>query len=206
MLSNTTNSVKRAAVVARNIPKELFEVWMNLSFAEFLSKRVQTMAIGISTVCSATAPPLEAYCVTTKFTATKRSGGGSGPSRPDQIKMMMPARQPLRLQQLILPLVLLFFTTLVTPVAAMDNQIVLATYPIPNNYRVFDPNPPPGVTLQVPSGTIGTFILIAARCLSTMVMNVLGPLMGMSSVLWFIMRNDAAIKPSLSWASVFPHT
>jgi len=55
---------------------------------------------------------------------------------------------------------------------------------------------------RLPFGLVGTYMLVVAGLLTTTAQTLLGPLMGVSSVLWFIMRNDAAIKPSISWTYV----
>jgi hypothetical protein len=90
-----------------------------------------------------------------------------------------------------LPMALMLFATLIGPVAALDNDIVLQQYPGTN---MIVPHPEP----HLPLGLIGTYVLIVAGLLTT-AKKLLGPLMGISSVLWFIMRNDAAIKPGTAW-------
>lgn len=97
------------------------------------------------------------------------------------------------LARLKTPLTLVLFVTLIGPAAALDNEIILAQYP--------------GATMMAPDRRaqmqmefLGTYILFVTTLLTATSKNLLGPLMGISSVLWFIMRNDAAIKPTISWA------
>ncbi|KAF2826156.1 hypothetical protein CC86DRAFT_406450 [Ophiobolus disseminans] len=51
---------------------------------------------------------------------------------------------------------------------------------------------------RLPVNLAGTYMLVIAGLVTT-AQDLLGPLMGVSSVLWFIMRNDAAIEPSIAW-------
>ncbi|KAF2855326.1 hypothetical protein T440DRAFT_464600 [Plenodomus tracheiphilus IPT5] len=48
-----------------------------------------------------------------------------------------------------------------------------------------------GITLRV--------LLMIGQCLFIFSGSIMGPLMGITSVLWLIMRNDTAIDPKLSW-------
>ena len=116
--------------------------------------------------------------------------------------LLSPRIRPLA-RTIFVPLTLLLvFTNLVVPVAAMDNQIALAPYPVQNTYGIFTANPPPGFPIRVPFASIGTMAFFAIGYMVTMASQMLGPLMGVTSVLWFIMRNDAAVQPSFSWAYV----
>lgn len=104
---------------------------------------------------------------------------------------------------IFIPLTLfLVFANLVVPVTAMDNQIALAPYPVQNAYDVFAANPPPRFPIRIPLASIGTMAYFAVGYMVTMASQMLGPLMGVTSVLWFIMRNDAAVQPSFSWVYV----
>jgi hypothetical protein len=107
-----------------------------------------------------------------------------------------------RLHKLFLPLVILIFCTLVDPVVTSGNQIAFAAVPtlISHEPGVFLPEPTPHAYARPPLGSIVSFILVAVSCVSAMAKSMLGSLMGVSSVLWFVMRNDSAIRPSLSWA------
>lgn len=49
------------------------------------------------------------------------------------------------------------------------------------------------------SGVFIGFIMAIPGCMSLALTSLLGPLMGTSSVLWFIMRNDEAVKPRFAW-------
>ena len=117
---------------------------------------------------------------------------------------LSPRIRPLA-KTIFVPLTLfIFFTNLIVPVAAMDNQIALAPYPVQNAYGVFTANPPPRFPIRIPLATMGTMAFVAVGYLMTMAGQMLGPLMGVTSVLWFIMRNDAAVQPSFSWAYLSP--
>jgi len=91
------------------------------------------------------------------------------------------------------PATLMLFASFVGSAAANDNEIALAQY---TGANMIAPDPRPRIQL----GLVATYILVVTGLLTTTMKNLLGPLMGISSVLWFIMRNDAAIKPSISWA------
>jgi hypothetical protein len=92
-----------------------------------------------------------------------------------------------------MPLALILTAALIGPASALDNEIALQPYAGASTMMP-DPN------IRFPIGLVGTYALIATGLLTTTTKNLLGPLMGISSVLWFIMRNDAAIKPSASWS------
>ena len=49
------------------------------------------------------------------------------------------------------------------------------------------------------SNAVATSMLLAGHRVVSASVTLVGPLMGISSVLWFVMRNDAAIKPKSSW-------
>jgi hypothetical protein len=58
-----------------------------------------------------------------------------------------------------------------------------------------------GVVLMVLAASIG--IVLASRCrIRGTMKSLLGPLMGVTSVLWVMMRNDPAVRPELSWMYV----
>ncbi|KAF2443746.1 hypothetical protein P171DRAFT_522244 [Karstenula rhodostoma CBS 690.94] len=81
---------------------------------------------------------------------------------------------------------------LIAPAAAMDDQLVLGrAFPIPD-VEVH----------QVPMIAIGTLTSMLFLCggyLMGAARSLVGPLMGVSSVLYFMMRNDAAVEPVLAW-------
>jgi hypothetical protein len=68
------------------------------------------------------------------------------------------------------------------PTRALDNEMT----------------PDPGT--RIPIGLVGTYALIVAGLLTSTTKSLLGTFMGISSVLWFIMRNDAAIGLRASWS------
>lgn len=97
----------------------------------------------------------------------------------------------------------LLILLLAVPTAAIDydgNAIVSHYRPsyIPpegNQARVF-------VEYHVPRLAVGaasTVLLFISGYMIGAVRTLLGPLMGITSILWFIMRNDPAVKPGLSW-------
>lgn len=90
------------------------------------------------------------------------------------------------------PLAFMLFLMLIGSARALDNDIALQPYPA----NMIAPDPGHRASI----GLVGTYALVVAGLLTTTAASLLGPLMGVSSVLWFIMRNDAAIKPSASWA------
>jgi hypothetical protein len=99
--------------------------------------------------------------------------------------------------------VLIILTNIVVPVTAMDNQISMASYPAQNTHGISMANPTPGYPMRGFLVSTGTMAFVIVGYVVTMTSQMLGPLMGITSVLWFIMRNDAAIRPSFSWSYVF---
>ncbi|KAF2267604.1 hypothetical protein CC78DRAFT_530695 [Lojkania enalia] len=76
----------------------------------------------------------------------------------------------------------IFWLTLPLPVVAFgDDHYVLAHIPTRYDGR-----------LLAFFFVIGSYVVILSK-------NSLGPLMGISSILWVMMRNDPAISPKLSW-------
>ncbi|KAF2121195.1 hypothetical protein BDV96DRAFT_205793 [Lophiotrema nucula] len=89
-----------------------------------------------------------------------------------------PCLQPLSSPRLLTALLFLSFAL---PVSAVDDDLyALAHAPI-RQHR----------------STITAFVLLAYAVLLTR--KALGPSMGISSILWVMMRNDPAISPKLSW-------
>lgn len=99
--------------------------------------------------------------------------------------------------------VLIILTNIVVPVIAMDNQISMASYPVQNSHGISMANPTPGYPMRGFLVSTGTMAIVIVGYMVTMASQMLGPLMGITSVLWFIMRNDVAIRPSFSWSYVF---
>jgi len=82
----------------------------------------------------------------------------------------------------------------IAPVAAMENQALSRERIVP----VTNPRFP----YQTPAFAISSFtgmLIFCAACLLGTLKGWLGPLMGITSVLWFIMRNDPAVRPRLAW-------
>ena len=134
--------------------------------------------------------------------ATKQLRGTTAPRIPfseASTSLFFQRLRPL-IKTIFVPLAIFFVVTnLVVPVAAMDNQMALAPYPVQNAYGAFAANPPPRFPLRVPLTSLGATTFLAAGSLLAMASQMLGSLMGVTSVLWFIMRNDAAVQPSFSW-------
>lgn len=87
-------------------------------------------------------------------------------------------------------IVALTCASLIVPAKAMDHSLAMET-----SMAVFDPNQSPTVAIGTCTGILfilGGHFMGAAK-------NMVGPLMGISSVLYFMMRNDTAVKPSLAW-------
>lgn len=112
--------------------------------------------------------------------------------------MRTPARAPIKFRGRLcetrarLPiwlLVMLVVLALASPVAAADED-VYASFRIPTNHRhscrhLIGP-------ILVLLTFLGQYVLVFSGTL-------VGPLMGMTSMLWLIMRNDVAIDPKVSW-------
>jgi hypothetical protein len=77
---------------------------------------------------------------------------------------------------------------LVTPAAALDEPFALssATASQHHNHRL-------------PIGLFLTLLILIGQHAVTFSGTLVGPLMGIASVLWLMMRNDAAISPKASW-------
>ena len=91
----------------------------------------------------------------------------------------------------------LTFAALVAPTAAMDQQLVLGSGPFAFPEAV-GPHQIPPIAIGTCTGMLflwGGYFMGAAK-------SVVGPMMGITSVLYFMMRNDEAVKPVLAWAYV----
>jgi hypothetical protein len=95
--------------------------------------------------------------------------------------------------KLQIPLAFILVAALISPASAIEDEIALQGY---HDTTATQPDAGP----QFPLSLIGTYVLFVVGLVITATTNFSGPLMGISSVLWFMMRNDAAIKPSISWA------
>jgi hypothetical protein len=93
--------------------------------------------------------------------------------------------------QLLLAIILI--ATLIGPASALDDQIPLHAYPVSTPSS---PDLGPRMSICL----VGTYIITVTGLVATATKSLSGPLMGISSVLWLMMRNDAAVKPSISWA------
>ncbi|KAL5420297.1 hypothetical protein PMIN06_003085 [Paraphaeosphaeria minitans] len=81
---------------------------------------------------------------------------------------------------------------LIAPVAAIDDQLVVGrAFPVPDMgiYQA------PTIAL----GTLTSMLFLRLGHLMGAARSLVGPLMGISSVLYFMMRNDAAVGPVIAW-------
>jgi hypothetical protein len=92
------------------------------------------------------------------------------------------ARVPIRL---ILALV---FVAIIVPAAALDEPHTLAPTAAGQHYRYY-----------VPIGFFVTLFLLIGQSVTVFSSTLVGPMMGITSVLWLMMRNDSAISPKVSW-------
>lgn len=106
------------------------------------------------------------------------------PGKSSSLVCKTRVQHPMRL------LVLLVFLILVAPAAAAENGLY-ASFRTNNNGHTH------GHILGV-NQWLGLVILLSQYGVAASGA-VVGPLMGTTSVLWLIMRNDAAIDPKLSW-------
>lgn len=86
----------------------------------------------------------------------------------------------------------LTWAALIAPAAAMDGQMVLGSaFPVPD------------VTLnQSPTIALGgllSVLFLYGGLLMGVAKSLLGPMMGISSLLYFMMRNDSAVEPAFAW-------
>ncbi|KAH7073839.1 hypothetical protein BKA63DRAFT_514884 [Paraphoma chrysanthemicola] len=82
---------------------------------------------------------------------------------------------------------------LISPAIAMDDQVVAVMSHTATDTTLIS------IASGVEWGTFGAISIVTADLLRSKSRTVLAPLMGISSVLWFMMRNDSAIPPKLSW-------
>lgn len=88
----------------------------------------------------------------------------------------------------IILVLLCALSSLFTPVVALDESLPLshATTTQRGGYRV-------------PIGFSFTLLILIGHYAIAFSGTLVGPLMGITSVLWLMMRNDAAIDPKASW-------
>lgn len=89
------------------------------------------------------------------------------------------------------------FAALVAPAAAMDNQVILGSAPF-----VFPEAVNPHQVPRVAIGTCTGIVFLWGGYFMGTAKSVVGPLMGFTSVLYMMMRNDDAVKPVLAWVYV----
>lgn len=87
----------------------------------------------------------------------------------------------------------LTYAAFIMPVAAMDQQLALGSqFPIAESMA----------SHQVPTMAIGTcasMLLLCGGHTLGAAKSLVAPLMGITSVLWFMLRNDSAVDPRLAW-------
>jgi hypothetical protein len=100
-------------------------------------------------------------------------------------------------------LFLFSFFSIIVPANAIDygENAMISLYPRPYILPGHDAAPyiPRNEVPRMAAGVCTGLLVIVGGHLSGAVKTLLGPLMGITSVLWFIMRNDAAVKPGFSW-------
>ncbi|KAL5386636.1 hypothetical protein DPSP01_004000 [Paraphaeosphaeria sporulosa] len=81
---------------------------------------------------------------------------------------------------------------LIAPVTAIDDRLVLGrTFAVPD----MDVHPVPTIAI----GTLTSMLFLCGGHLMGTARGLIGPLMGITSVLYFMMRNDAAVEPIIAW-------
>jgi hypothetical protein len=108
---------------------------------------------------------------------------GHASTRPDGHPRKTHAQVPMRLA-----FAMLVLSALVTPAGALDEPCALAHAPSAQPHST-----------RLPIGFFVTFLLFIGQYAVAFSGTLVGPLMGITSVLWLMMRNDAAIDPSASW-------
>jgi hypothetical protein len=95
----------------------------------------------------------------------------------------------LNMQLSIWMLVFFAFCASVTPIAALDNESLgLVHVSRSRSYAHW-----------MPVGFCITMLFFVGRQLVALSNSLVGPLMGITSILWPMMRNDATISPKASW-------
>ena len=113
------------------------------------------------------------------------------------------SRPPLRLPTTAKWLLLMTAFGFFTSAEAFDNEPAGMVPFNPQQFGATDASaswsfPMPEV-IQLAIGAVTATFILSSGYLTGAARTLLGPLMGITSVLWFIMRNDAAISPTLSW-------
>jgi len=80
------------------------------------------------------------------------------------------------------------FVALITPAAALDEPYALATATAGHRHDY-----------RLPIGFFITLLLLIGQAVAAFSTTLVGPAMGITSVLWLMMRNDNAISPKASW-------
>ena len=80
------------------------------------------------------------------------------------------------------------FVALTTPAAALDEPHALTTATAGHRHDS-----------RLPIGFFITLLLFIGQAVAAFSTTLVGPAMGITSVLWLMMRNDNAISPKASW-------
>jgi hypothetical protein len=88
--------------------------------------------------------------------------------------------------RLLVAVLLLFFAE---PTAAADDDL----------FASFRTHRPQHAGYQIPIHAILALLLVLGQYVAAFSGSLVGPLMGVTSVLWLMMRNDAAISPHAAW-------
>jgi hypothetical protein len=86
-------------------------------------------------------------------------------------------------------LVSLVFCALIIPTAALDNESHMLAHASRSHVDVH----------WSPIGLCLTILFLVGHHFVALFHISVGPLMGTTSILWLMMRNDAAISPKVSW-------
>ncbi|RII24639.1 hypothetical protein CUC08_Gglean011649 [Alternaria sp. MG1] len=82
------------------------------------------------------------------------------------------------------------FLMLVTPAAAFDEPHALSPATAAAGYHHGS---------RLPIGLFFTLLVLIGQTVASFSSTLVGPMMGITSVLWLMMRNDSAISPKVSW-------
>ena len=99
----------------------------------------------------------------------------------------MPVRKH-RARNLSVLVMVVLLSVLVMPANALDEPYALSTATASHHYGS-----------RLPIGYFITVFLLIGQAVAAFSTTLVGPAMGITSVLWLIMRNDNAISPKASW-------
>lgn len=82
----------------------------------------------------------------------------------------------------------LYFVVFITPAAALDEPHALSTATAGHHHAS-----------RLPIGFFITLLLLIGQAVAAFSSTLVEPAMGITSVLWLMMRNDNAVSPKASW-------